>query len=103
MSMQWTPENDFTLREMFDAGCSDREIGQRLGCGSTSVENRRKRIGLRRPFGSQVKAPDAPTDRYPTGPEIDALFRAAEAPSKSDRKFRRLPPPTLVSNGTSMT
>lgn len=87
MIVSWTLENDAKLRELFDRGATDREIARHFGCGIYAIENRRKKLRLRRPFGGQVKAPDAPTDRYPTGPEIDAMFRAAERPSRATSYF----------------
>lgn len=101
--MHWTPENDITLRDLFNEGFSDRQIAKYFQCGSTAVENRRKRLKLRRSFGSQVQAPDLPTAKYPTGPEIDALFRAAERPAKREIVFTSQAPPSLLSRGEAMT
>lgn len=101
--MKWTHEADAILCQMFGEGKTDREMAMHFDCGTTAIEIRRRRLRLLRPSSIRSMTPGAPRDRYPSGPAIDAMFRAAEKPAGYARPFRGWRPPSLISRGEAMT
>lgn len=103
--MNWTTTADEKIRACFAEGLNDLRIAARIGNGCTrgAVSKRRLALGLRHAPGCRTNAPAPPSDPIASGPSIDAMFRAAERPSKACSVYRRQPPPTLMSRGESMT
>ncbi len=100
--MIWTAEATARLHELFRDGYNDLRIGAKLGCTRGAVAKQRHKIGLTQRRGGP-EVPPPPTDPVASGPDIDAMFRAAERPSKANSTYRRQPPPTLLSRGEAMS
>lgn len=49
--MTWTPELDSRLRDLVDAGKTNREIGDALGIGANAIGGRKFKLGLTKPNG----------------------------------------------------
>lgn len=101
--MIWTDVHDARLRQLFDMGLNDLKIGARIGCTRGMIAKRRLKLGLIRRDCRGVGVPDGPTEPVASGSRIDAMFRAAERPTKREVVFNRQAPPSLVSNGSAMT
>lgn len=110
----WSPEEIETVRRLAARGFDDEEIGQRLGRGRGAIVALRKRHWIKK--AEPARAPIEAVDNRPSHVPANAndanfvkLLLAAfphgfgEVRSVANSQFKRLPPPTLTSNGRAMT